>query len=80
MGKLFATLGTKNCNQKLAEWKSSNWQLTVGETEVNKQLHSRKHSLEESLQSEKAKRIRLEQQVDELKEKVEKKTSRSNNE
>ena len=74
MGKLFATLGTKNCNQKLAEWKISNWQLTVGGTEVNRQLLSGKHSLEESLQSKKAKRMRLEQQVDELKEKVEQQT------
>ena len=71
MGKLFATLGTKNRKLQIAKWRSSNWQLTVGETEVNKQLLSRKRSLEDSLQSEIAKRRHLEQQVDELKEKVE---------
>ena len=72
MGKLYARLGTKNCNIQLAKWKKgkdSVWRFTVRDTEINKQLLSRKWSLEDSLQFEAAKRKCLEQQVDELKEK-----------
>lgn len=72
MGKLFCRLGTKNCIYQLISeiGRGAIWRLTIGETEVNKQLLSRKRSLEATLQSEIEKRKRLEQKVDELQEKV----------
>ena len=70
-GKAICNITHKESQPETSRMESSNWQLTIGETEVNRQLLSKKHSLEESLQSEKAKRMRLEQQVDELKEKFE---------
>ena len=51
MGKLFARLGTKNCNIQLAKWKEgrdSVWRFTVSDAEINKQLLSRKRSLEDA--------------------------------
>ena len=74
MGKLFARLGTKNRNIQLAKWKEgrdSVWRFTVSDAEINRQLLSRKRSLEDSLQFETTKRKCLEQQVDKLKQKVE---------
>ena len=79
MGKLISRMGTKNRINQLAQWKDgrdSLWRLTIGATEVNKQLLSRKRSLEDTLQSEMDKRKRLEHKVEELQEKVQQQATR----
>ena len=79
MGKLVAKMGTKSRIIQFAKWKegsNSLWRLTIGATEVNKQLLSQKRSLEDALQSEMDKRKRLEQKIDQLQEKVEQQTTR----
>ena len=60
-----STLGTKNRKAQLLMWKDGKdaaWKFTVGAAEVNNQVLCRKHSIED-IETEKAKRKCLEENV-----------------
>ena len=62
MGKHFSSLGTKNRKAQLEMWAGSNWSFTVNETEVVRQVLSRKREADE-LDLERTKCQRLEKLV-----------------
>ena len=78
MGQLFISLGTNNRKIQLQKWMQSEWRFTVNESEVVRQVMSRKRESAQ-LESETQKRQCLEQRVTELKSKVheQEKTRRS---
>lgn len=69
MGKQLSTMGGKKRSQQLASWKDSAWNFRVNAVAVNQQLLRRKQALEEKLDNESSKRIKLEKEVKELKKK-----------
>ena len=69
MGKHFASLGTTCRKTQLEKWARSDWSFSVGESEVIRQVLSRKYDTDE-LDAEITKRRCLEKRVEELQNRV----------
>lgn len=63
MGKSWSALGTKNRSKKLATWKNENWEFSIPDVEVKRQLLVRKRKVEIQLDKEIVKRQKLEKEV-----------------